>query len=331
MFERYIEKARRAIFFARYEASQFGSAYIETEHLLLGLVREDKELARQFLGSFANQEALRHSIEQRAQTGPKIATSVDLPLSHECKRVLAYAAEEAERMRHKHIGTSHLLLGILREEKSLAAELLREGGLQLQEVREQVQGTIARGSAWIERLRQWAAEREARGGLWIVESARTGKADLAIYAGDRPNENENPLGSSPAERLTQLQNRIFFILDRMEHAIARHEFEEARRCSEEERNERENLRLLCEQFHLEEPPPVVPALCIDIIRDERFSELQKRCEKYLAGGVAQIWLLEPETKRAYTVTKTDGFREFQGEILAIATPPLEMDLRKIFD
>ena len=61
---------------------------------------------------------------------PKSFFSVDLPLSHECKRVLAYAAEEAERLSHKHIGTEHLLLGLLREEKSFAAEILNERGSQ---------------------------------------------------------------------------------------------------------------------------------------------------------------------------------------------------------
>src|SRR6266849_6029213 len=105
MFERYTEKARRTIFFARYEASQFGCSQIETEHLLLGVFREDKALASQFLASYAKLEDIRHSITQRGKTGPKIATSADLPLSHESKRVLAYAAEESERMKHKDIGT----------------------------------------------------------------------------------------------------------------------------------------------------------------------------------------------------------------------------------
>jgi ATP-dependent Clp protease ATP-binding subunit ClpC len=85
MFERYTEKARRAIFFARYEASQFGCSCIETEHLVLGVLREGKALANQFLAS----EAVRHSITQRRTTDLKVSTSVDLPLSHESKRALA--------------------------------------------------------------------------------------------------------------------------------------------------------------------------------------------------------------------------------------------------
>ncbi len=138
MFERYTEKARRVIFFARYEASQFGSPYIETEHLLLGLLREDKALANRFLRSSSALESIRKQIEAHTTVRERVSTSVDLPLSHECKRVLAYGAEEAERLGHKHIGTEHLLLGLLREEKCFAAEILNERGLRLSQAREEV-------------------------------------------------------------------------------------------------------------------------------------------------------------------------------------------------
>ena len=141
MFERYTEKARRVIFFARYEASQFGSPYIETEHLLLGLLREDKALTNRFLRSHASVESIRKQIEGHTTIREKVSTSVDLPLSNECKRVLAYAAEEAERLSHKHIGTEHLLLGLLREEKCFAAEILTERGLRLPAIRDELQRT----------------------------------------------------------------------------------------------------------------------------------------------------------------------------------------------
>ena len=136
MFERYTEKARRTIFFARYEASQFGSPLIESEHLLLGLLREDKALTHRFLSSHASVESIRKQIEGRTLIREKVSTSVDLPLSNECKRVLKYAADEAERLSHKHIGTEHLLLGLLCEEKCFAAELLREQGLTIDRLRE---------------------------------------------------------------------------------------------------------------------------------------------------------------------------------------------------
>jgi ATP-dependent Clp protease ATP-binding subunit ClpC len=139
MFERYTEKARRVIFFARYEASQFGAPAIEPEHLLLGLMREDKTLTARFLArAQTSLEAIRKEIEGRAPLREKISTSVELPLAPETKRVLAYAHEESDRLQHRHIGTEHLLLGLLREERSMAAEILYERGLKLHAVREEI-------------------------------------------------------------------------------------------------------------------------------------------------------------------------------------------------
>src|SRR6476646_1774539 len=138
MFERYTEKARRVIFFARYEASQFGSPYIETEHLLLGLLREDKALTNRFLRGHGEVEAIRKQVEDHTTVREKVSTSVDLPVSDEAKRALVHAAEEAERLSHKHVGTEHLLLGLLREEGSFAARLLNEHGVLLSAVREEL-------------------------------------------------------------------------------------------------------------------------------------------------------------------------------------------------
>ena len=142
MFERYTERARRVIFFARYEASQFGSTTIETEHLLLGLIREDKNLTNRFLRNQSSIESIRKEIEGRTTIREKVSTSIDLPLSNECKRILAYAAEEAERLNHRHIGTEHLLLGILREEKCVAGEILHERGLRLNAIREELARSV---------------------------------------------------------------------------------------------------------------------------------------------------------------------------------------------
>ena len=142
MFERYTERARRVIFFARYEASQFGSTTIETEHLLLGLIREDKNLTNRFLRNQSSIESIRKEIEGRTTIREKVSTSIDLPLSNECKRILAYAAEEAERLNHRHIGTEHLLLGILREEKCVAGEILHERGLRLNAIRDELARSV---------------------------------------------------------------------------------------------------------------------------------------------------------------------------------------------
>ncbi len=102
---------------------------------MLGLLREDQALARRFAGSQTELESIRNQIDARAGAREKLPISVDLPLSNECKRVLAYTAEEADRLSHKHIGTEHLLPGLLREQRCLAAEILRERGLRLEDIR----------------------------------------------------------------------------------------------------------------------------------------------------------------------------------------------------
>jgi Clp amino terminal domain, pathogenicity island component len=133
LFERYTEQARRVIFFARYEASQFGSSHIETEHLLLGLAREQRWVLQ--LIPDLQIDSLRARIETLVSVGKEFPTSVDLPLSNECKRVLAYAAEEAERLASHTIAPAHLLLGLLRETGGLAAKILTESGANLPKLR----------------------------------------------------------------------------------------------------------------------------------------------------------------------------------------------------
>ena len=139
MFERYTERARRVLFFARYEASQLGSISIETEHLLLGLIREGKGLtSRIFSRSHLSLENIRKEIEGRTVFREKVSSSVEIPFSTETKRVLRFAAEEADRLLHNYIGTEHLLLGILREERSVASVVLSEKGMRLNTVREDI-------------------------------------------------------------------------------------------------------------------------------------------------------------------------------------------------
>jgi ATP-dependent Clp protease ATP-binding subunit ClpC len=139
MFERYTERARRVLFFARYEATQLGSSLIETEHLLLGLIREGKGLtSRIFARSHLSLESIRKEIEGRTVFKEKVSTSVEIPFSPETKRVLQFAAEEADRLLHTYIGTEHLLLGLLREERSVAASILYEKGMRLASVREDI-------------------------------------------------------------------------------------------------------------------------------------------------------------------------------------------------
>jgi len=127
MFERYTERARRSIFFARYEASQFGSDHIEPEHFLLGILHEDRSLRSSLKAP--EREEIRSRIEARLPRRGKISTSVDLPLSNSAKRALTYAAEEADLLHHQEIECSHLVLGLLRLDPSVVAELLAPHGL----------------------------------------------------------------------------------------------------------------------------------------------------------------------------------------------------------
>jgi len=133
MFEHYTEHARRVIFFARYQASEFGSSEISTEHLLLGLVREDERLIQQLTGALPN--LIREQIRKLVVVGSRTSTSIDLPLTEASKRALAHGADEADRLHHRHIGAEHLLLGILREEDSVAAQVLRQNGVTLEAAR----------------------------------------------------------------------------------------------------------------------------------------------------------------------------------------------------
>lgn len=138
MFERFTETARRSVFFARYEASQFGSESIEPEHLLLGILRTNETLTMRLLLSLDKVEALRDQLaKQIPQQSAKIPLSVDLPLSQTCRRVLAYASEECERLNQNHIGAEHLLLGLSREEACLAAKVMVEHGLTRQKLQEE--------------------------------------------------------------------------------------------------------------------------------------------------------------------------------------------------
>jgi hypothetical protein len=138
MFERYTEKARRVVFFARYYASQYGSSYIETEHLLLGLLQEDHKTTKVLLPKLPDMEHVRRKIESQITQGESFSTSVEVPLTKDSKRVLNIAAEEAEKLGHRHVGTEHLLLGLLRVEEGLASRILSEQHADLVHLRTRI-------------------------------------------------------------------------------------------------------------------------------------------------------------------------------------------------
>ena len=136
MFDRYTEGARRVIFFGRAEASQYGNGQIESEHLLVALLNEDRALAAFFFRSADAAGMVRPKIAQRFPSGLTISTAADMPLSQAAKQVLHYAAEESDRLKDQHIAPAHLLLGLLRDKESVAAEILTEHGVSADEVRQ---------------------------------------------------------------------------------------------------------------------------------------------------------------------------------------------------
>ncbi len=140
MFERYTERSRRVIFFARYEALQYGSQVIAPEHILLGLMREDKTLSAKFFPfrHAITVDTIRRDIVERIVVRERIPQSSELHLSAATKQILFYANDESRQLRNRHIGPEHLLLGIVREEKSVAAEILFGYGLRLSDVRDEM-------------------------------------------------------------------------------------------------------------------------------------------------------------------------------------------------
>jgi ATP-dependent Clp protease ATP-binding subunit ClpC len=126
MFHLYTHKARRAICFARYEAGKVGSRQIESGHLLLGLIREETEKMYRFMGQLVSPESIRKEIDGEVTLRRRRSTAVDIPLSPECRKILRHAEEEALQSNHSRVDSEHLLLGILREEGSLAAQIVKK-------------------------------------------------------------------------------------------------------------------------------------------------------------------------------------------------------------
>src|SRR5947209_7834052 len=137
MFERYTEQARRSIFFARYEASQLRTDRIEPVHLLLGLLREDLTL-RQMLSSPQRQEIRAHA-ERSFMGTDDVSTSMDLPLSHSCKRALDRACDAADETRRERIESTHLVLGLLRIGDDWVRDQLRQYGVDEPAIRHRME------------------------------------------------------------------------------------------------------------------------------------------------------------------------------------------------
>ncbi len=157
MFERFTEKARRAVFFARHEASQYGSPILDTEHLLLGIMREDKTVVHRLIGPLDFEKRFRQEVEKLTSRRERIPTSVEIPVTQGAREILILAAKEADKLGHAYIGTEHLLLGVLRQNNSVGATLLASLGGNLEAIRKKVGEDINAGGMPVARAARAAA------------------------------------------------------------------------------------------------------------------------------------------------------------------------------
>jgi uncharacterized protein (TIGR03435 family) len=146
MFERFTLRARRVLFYARSEVSQLGSSAVEPEHILLGVLDEGKGLGSRILAQTGGAlDDFRSDIVRHLTNRAKVPESDEIPFSASGQRALQYAAEEADRLLHNYIGPEHLLLGLLREERSVAAEVLAARGMRIEAVRAAIVELLSRG------------------------------------------------------------------------------------------------------------------------------------------------------------------------------------------
>src|SRR6188472_2639881 len=139
MYERFTDRARKVMQLANQEAQRFNHEYIGTEHILLGLVKEGSGVAANVLKNLdVDLRKIRLEVEKIVQAGPDMVTMGRLPQTPRAKKVIEYSIEEARNLNHNYVGTEHLLLGLLREQEGVAAQVLMNLGLKLEDVREEV-------------------------------------------------------------------------------------------------------------------------------------------------------------------------------------------------
>jgi ATP-dependent Clp protease ATP-binding subunit ClpC len=139
MYERFTDRARKVMQLANQEAQRFNHEYIGTEHILLGLVKEGTGVAANVLKNLdIDLRKIRLEVEKIVQAGPDMVTMGKLPQTPRAKKVIEYSIEEARTLNHNYVGTEHLLLGLLREQEGVAAQVLMNLGLKLEDVREEV-------------------------------------------------------------------------------------------------------------------------------------------------------------------------------------------------
>src|SRR5690348_15309633 len=146
MYERFTDRARKVMQLANQEAQRFNHEYIGTEHVLLGLIKEGSGVAANVLKNLdVDLRKIRLEVEKLVQSGPDMVTMGKLPQTPRAKKVIEYSMEEARNLGHNYVGTEHILLGLLREQEGVAAQVLMNLGLKLEEVREEVLNLLGQG------------------------------------------------------------------------------------------------------------------------------------------------------------------------------------------
>ena len=146
MYERFTDRARKVMQLANQEAQRFNHEYIGTEHMLLGLVKEGTGVAANVLKNLdVDLRKIRLEVEKLVQSGPEMITMGKLPQTPRAKKVIEYSMEEARNLNHNFVGTEHILLGLLREQEGVAAQVLMNLGLKLEDVRDEVLNLLGNG------------------------------------------------------------------------------------------------------------------------------------------------------------------------------------------
>ena len=173
MYERFTDRARKVMQLANQEAQRFNHEYIGTEHILLGLIKEGSGVAANVLKNLdVDLRKIRLEVEKLVQSGPDMVTMGKLPQTPRAKKVIEYSMEEARNLNHNYVGTEHILLGLLREQEGVAAQVLMNLGLKLEDVREEVLNLLGHGMEGPEGAERSGGMSGAHGG----ESRRAGKS-----------------------------------------------------------------------------------------------------------------------------------------------------------
>ncbi len=195
MYERFTDRARKVMQLANQEAQRFNHEYIGTEHVLLGLIKEGSGVAANVLKNLdIDLRKIRMEVEKLVQSGPDMVTMGKLPQTPRAKKVIEYSMEEARNLNHNYVGTEHILLGLLREQEGVAAQVLMNLGLKLEDVREEVLNLLGHG------MEGEGGERAGLGGRATSGAGAGGGGEATAKAG----KSKTPALDSFGRDLTEL-------------------------------------------------------------------------------------------------------------------------------